>query len=256
MDANGIINNLINSLSSAREREILRRRFGLQKRKQQTLQEVGDYYNLTRERIRQLESRALSQIKEPKKYKPILNYINKFFNTNNKILTEEKVLDNFSDLKSICLLILHLDDNFIKFCDNKNFKCHWATDHSCAKKARKSIINLINYLEKRGEPISATEVAQYANQNYLEISKLINKNPFNSYGLINWPEITPRGVKDKAYLILKQEEKPLHFTQVTEKINQVDFCDGKKAFCQTVHNELIKDPRFSLEGRGTYGLAN
>jgi len=64
--------------------------------------------------------------------------------------------------------------------------------------------------------------------------------------LKNWPEINPRGVKDNAYLVLLKTKKPLHFTQITKLIN--------KALPQTVHNELIKDPRFVLVGRGIYGL--
>lgn len=39
-------------------------------------------------------------------------------------------------------------------------------------------------------------------------------------------------------------------------INQVSFDGGRSAHSQTVHNELIKDPRFVLVGRGTYALSD
>jgi hypothetical protein len=81
---------------------------------------------------------------------------------------------------------------------------------------------------------------------YLEISKNIQRNSEGLFGLREWPEINPRGVKDKAYLVFKKQNKPLHFTQVASLIGQ--------ALPQTVHNELIKDPRFVLVGRGTYAL--
>jgi RNA polymerase sigma factor (sigma-70 family) len=49
-----------------REREILRLRFGLDGvGEQRTLEEVGEHFNLTRERIRQIEARAMSKLRHP-----------------------------------------------------------------------------------------------------------------------------------------------------------------------------------------------
>jgi len=82
---------------------------------------------------------------------------------------------------------------------------------------------------------------------YLEISRIIGKNEEGFYGLLEWPEIRPRGIRDKAYLVLKKAQRPLHFTEIAAQI------DGAKV--PTVHNELIKDERFVLIGRGIYALA-
>ncbi len=49
----------------AREREILTLRFGLDRGEPRTLEEVGQHFNLTRERIRQLEARAMSKLRHP-----------------------------------------------------------------------------------------------------------------------------------------------------------------------------------------------
>jgi hypothetical protein len=67
--------------------------------------------------------------------------------------------------------------------------------------------------------------------------------------LKEWPEINPRVIKDKAFLVFKKENKPLHFSQVAQLI-------GTNALVQTVHNELIRDQRFVLVGRGIYALAD
>jgi DNA-directed RNA polymerase delta subunit len=76
-------------------------------------------------------------------------------------------------------------------------------------------------------------------------------------GLVEWPEIKPRGVKDKALLAFKKHGKPLHFTEVAKMIDKLNYnLPNKKTYPQTVHNELIKDPRFVLVGRGTYALAD
>jgi RNA polymerase sigma factor (sigma-70 family) len=48
-----------------REREILRLRFGLDRGEPRTLEEVGEFFNLTRERIRQIEARAMSKLRHP-----------------------------------------------------------------------------------------------------------------------------------------------------------------------------------------------
>ncbi|MBP7928756.1 MAG: sigma-70 family RNA polymerase sigma factor [Acidimicrobiia bacterium] len=48
-----------------RERQILALRFGLDRGESRTLEEVGEYFNLTRERIRQIEARAMSKLRHP-----------------------------------------------------------------------------------------------------------------------------------------------------------------------------------------------
>ncbi len=48
-----------------REREILRLRFGLDRGQPRTLDEVGEVFSLTRERIRQIEARAMSKLRHP-----------------------------------------------------------------------------------------------------------------------------------------------------------------------------------------------
>lgn len=239
-----------------RERNILCQRFGLKNKKECTLQEIGQYYGRSRERIRQIQDKALTEIKNRKKYQPILNILEKIFVKHSQIASEEKLSQEFGEHQAPYFFILNLDDSFFKFCDNENFKCHWATDIQISKQARKSIINLIKYLEKINKPISEKEILKYISQEHLDIAKLISKNIFNQFGLVDWPEITPRGVKDKAFIILRHKQKPLHFREITDLINQAEFSDQRIATTQTVHNELIKDPRFILEGRGIYGLSN
>ena len=58
------INRLLAPLDE-REREILRLRFGLDRGEPRTLEEVGEHFNLTRERIRQIEARAMSKLRHP-----------------------------------------------------------------------------------------------------------------------------------------------------------------------------------------------
>jgi len=85
--------------------------------------------------------------------------------------------------------------------------------------------------------------------------KNLEQNKYGEWGLADWEEVKPKTVNDKIYLILKHEGKPLHFTDIAKKINDMKF-DKKTANAATVHNELILDDRYVLTSRGTYGLKN
>ena len=58
-----------------REREVINLRYGLRDRKQRTLEEVGRHFNLTRERVRQIEARALAQLRESPEMRSLLEYL-------------------------------------------------------------------------------------------------------------------------------------------------------------------------------------
>lgn len=60
-----------------------------------------------------------------------------------------------------------------------------------------------------------------------------------------------KGLRDYAYLTLRAHGSPLHYKEVAEKIKEIF---GKDAHPATTHNELIKDDRFVLVGRGIYAL--
>jgi DNA-directed RNA polymerase delta subunit len=88
---------------------------------------------------------------------------------------------------------------------------------------------------------------------YLNVFSEIKKNKFRKWGMRHWPEISPKGSREKVYLVLKEENKPLHFVQIAKLIEKYKL-GTKKAHPQTIHNELIKDSRFVLIGRGIYAL--
>ncbi len=87
----------------------------------------------------------------------------------------------------------------------------------------------------------------------IQAIKNLERNKFGQWGRADWQEVKPKTINDKIYLVLKHVGKPMHFTEIAEKINEVAF-DHKKANAATVHNELILDDRYVLVGRGTYAL--
>jgi len=71
--------------------------------------------------------------------------------------------------------------------------------------------------------------------------------------LSSWGSVVPKRMNDKIYLVLKRHGKPMHFNEITKKINEVKF-DSRKAYPPTVHNELILNKKYVLVGRGIYAL--
>lgn len=101
----------------------------------------------------------------------------------------------------------------------------------------------------KGEIINSNKILY----SLMQAVKNLEQNKYGEWGLAHWEEVSPKTVNDKIYLILKHEGKPLHFTEIAKKINEMKF-DKKTANAATVHNELILDDRYVLTSRGTYGL--
>ena len=68
------VRDLLNGLSD-REREVLEMRFGLKEGKDHTLEEVGKHFGVTRERIRQIEAKALRKLRHPTRSRQLRDYL-------------------------------------------------------------------------------------------------------------------------------------------------------------------------------------
>ena len=116
---------------------------------------------------------------------------------------------------------------------------HWREPH------------LYEILSSSANVIAGNTQPQAVLANWVGISKIFAKNHFGEWGLVEFPSIKPRGVRDLSYLVMSKTQKPMHFSDVARAISDAV---GKKTHIQTVHNELIKDNRFVLVGRGLYAL--
>ena len=83
------------------------------------------------------------------------------------------------------------------------------------------------------------------------MSKKIGRNELGEWGKTDSPNISAKGIRDYAFLVIRRHGSPIHFREVAKAISEVF---NKKAHEATTHNELIKDPRFVLVGRGLYAL--
>lgn len=238
--------NLLKGLPSRTE-DVLSRRFGL-KENRETLEEIGEYYGITRERVRQIQDDGL-RILEKRAQSPECQNVFRAFAQKLKncgSLKKEDILlaDLGSGKENYVYFLLTISKQFQRFAETDDFHTFWTTDKNAFESAKKSIDSFIAELQKKQQPMSLPGSCLVS---HAEISKKILKSSEGLYGLKEWPEINPRGIKDKAFIVLRKEQKPLHFSEVATLI-------GNGALRQTVHNELIKDQRFVLVGRGLYAL--
>ena len=68
------LENVLDTLSP-RERDVLRLRYGLDDGRMKTLEEIGQIFNVTRERIRQIEAKALRKLRHPNRNSVLKEYI-------------------------------------------------------------------------------------------------------------------------------------------------------------------------------------
>lgn len=254
-----------------RNRDIISRRFGLKNGKRETLESIGRGYGITRERVRQIEEFTLKQLSkisvENSSMASYVNWAREFIDSKGGVVKEKELFKAFSDQElnssanTSLLFALSVDGNLVRSPENDEFYAFWSSDAQRLNSFKNTTVALVKALEKNGSVVPFDELNSFAKNNSvdniepcLSISKSINQNIYGQVGLVSWPEVKPRGVKDKAYLVLKRTNSAKHFGEIARLINEARF-SSKKANVQTVHNELIKDTRFILVGRGMYALS-
>ncbi|MEX0650053.1 MAG: HTH domain-containing protein [Candidatus Andersenbacteria bacterium] len=274
-DLNQITEEMLSGLD-ARSKDIVVRRFGLKSDKPETLESIGKEYGITRERVRQIEANAKKVLGALENlYKPAYDLLTNIFASHGGALAEKHVVEltreNTGKPYSPNIVHFHLDvlPAFYHTTREKLFDPHWRHEQHVHERIEDIVLIARDILKKHNHPISLdsliAEIQSHLQEMHhlqlprepiyaaLVASKNIAPTAFNEWGLIGWAETSPRGVGDKAYAVLRRHEKPAHFREITEMINDAKF-DHKQANPQTVHNELIKDSRFVLVGRGLYGL--
>jgi hypothetical protein len=149
------------------------------------------------------------------------------------------------------LAVIQEDDNFYlsvsirKVFDEKSLKAQ--------------VSKLIETIKQLGEPKEIGPIAKAAGiEDEKQAAALASTSKQlatlnRRWGLVKWPMVNPKNIRDKIYVILKENGKQMHFNEIAEAIKQSDF-KRKDVTTQAIHNELIKDKRFVLIGRGIYAL--
>jgi len=281
-----IINNIFEPLN-LRERDVLFRRFGFQGNKE-TLEDLALDYNVSRERIRQIQESALRKIKplilQERQVNEILEYSRKLllpiglcYEKSFFKLVNQKFQFNDRDLKIFKFLIIS-SQKIIFHQSDELFHNFYALEDKIYQLGRhllkKIYFHFLEtneiYPEEKILSLTLKEIKRHLKINpdfsdlidFLKILKHLGKNPFNFWGLKSHNFITPQCLKDKIYLTLKLENRPMHFREIYQRLHQLAQVDDelihyfwhRRYNLSSIKNELIKHPDFVLVSRGTYAL--
>ncbi len=266
---------------SERESDVLSRRYGLRDGHPQTLQQIGEQYGVTRERVRQIENQGLKKFATQLKTPPLADIVTLtlgMIRDQGGVIDRDILCEEFlpqsqrtqTGKHALSFLIAQLPD-IVLVPENKHLHAFYARSAAHAKAVARIEPALVVELEKAKEPQSASALVDAvitrpaaAGVSYLidrpfvegtlEIGKRFVMATETTWGLASWSDINPRNIREKTLYVLKDGGTPLHFQDITDTIRDAKF-DQKRVTVQAVHNELINGPEFILIGRGIYALA-
>lgn len=267
------VESILSYIDQEREREIITRRFGLVDRRE-TLEQIGELLGITRERVRQLEKAILVRLKiaADEDKLPAVSAIERVLVRD---LSEHGRVSRIQDIakrttgdsknalsKAHIAFIAELSPKLTVINENDNYHHTIAIkEYGDEKKIKQSIDEIVKTIKKEGQPLTIEELFSKLNYEHpnqvralASVSKLL-AHLKDRWGLVKWPTVNPKNIRDKIYVILAENAKPMHFSEIAGAIKSSDF-KRRNVTTQAIHNELIKDDRFILIGRGIYALEN
>ncbi len=271
-DIKGAVDHILDQIEREREREIISRRFGLNDRKE-TLEQIGELLGITRERVRQLEKAILIRLKmSAESGMPEVDKVEKHFIRHLHEMGRAAKLQDLADrvdqdgnkhARAHVAFIAELAPNLTTLGENDNYHYGVAIReyHPDEKQLKGRVDDVVKTVKENGEAIELEslheKVGKYEHPEHTRALATLSKNLANlrdSWGLTKWPTVNPKNIRDKIYVILQEKGKPMHFSEIADAIKDSDF-KRKDVTTQAIHNELIKDKRFVLIGRGIYALS-
>jgi len=270
LETEAIVNGVLATIDREREREIIARRFGLFERKE-TLEQIGELLGITRERVRQLEKAVVARLKagaeagelpliEDFQQQTAAVLVSNGHLMRVAALTEKLNIDasrieqaRVAFVAQLCPLLSVIDE------DDNHFLSVGMAAYFGEEGPKPKVAVVVEAIKTIGEPTSIDKVAQTAKiDDIKEAEALAHASKqlatlHGLWGLVKWPVVNPKNIRDKIYVILKENGKHMHFNDIAESIKGSSF-KRKDVTTQAIHNELIKDKRFVLVGRGIYAL--
>ncbi|HVS78992.1 MAG TPA: sigma factor-like helix-turn-helix DNA-binding protein [Candidatus Saccharimonadales bacterium] len=269
IDIKSTVQNILSTVDREREREIIARRFGLFDRRE-TLEQIGELLGITRERVRQLEKAVITRLKAAaekdlpniKDVESVLSFhLGEMGNVARiQDITSRLSAANTKTDQAQVAFLANLSPNIAVIEDNDHFfhSIGLASEHT-EKNIRDRVNKIIEAITEIGEPTDIKEVAEKIGSEDIKHTEAlagVSKNIASlngRWGLVKWPMVNPKNIRDKIYVILHDNKKPMHFNEIAKAIKDSDL-KRKDVTTQAIHNELIKDSRFVLIGRGIYAL--
>ncbi len=278
MDQNAeILQNAISGslkiIDQEREKEIISRRFGLNGNKE-TLEQIGEMLSITRERVRQLEKAILIrlQISAEENEIPELAAAEKILIRNLTEMGRVAKLNNLADKvygrtttaseRTGIYFIATFSKSLTVVEDNDKYNAAVGiAEYGDSLAIRSRVDEVVALIKENKKPMTIDELDSKLNYEHpdhikaiVSISKLL-ATLNGVYGLVKWPAVNPKNIRDKIFVILEGRKEPMHFSDIAKEIADSNF-KRKNVTVQAIHNELIKDDRFVLIGRGIYALSS
>lgn len=266
---------LIVSGLTPRQKRVLFRRYGLTgDGRVSTLQEIGDEFGITRERVRQIENQSLKKIKKSASAHAaeLLKIAASHLEVKGGAREDEMFIREIGaasgllkDPKSKAAhknrvrFALIAAGNPLYYPGDKKLKSFWFASENIKNSVYALIQKTLDAFRvtPRDRILEEKEIVKdlvnTPHYDFLLISRHFGVGPFGDLGLVEWAEIRPKNVRDKAYLALKKTAAPMHFSEIAKLVKTLGI-SRRPVNVQTIHNELIKDDRFTLVGRGIYAL--
>lgn len=263
------IKGILDTIEREREREIIARRFGLYDRKE-TLEQIGELLGITRERVRQLEKAIMIRLRlAAEDDLPHIATIEKHFIRHLHDLGRvAKVNDLTGRLdakpgdtaRAHVAFIAEIAPRLTVVEENDRYHHSIGIkEHGNDDQIKQHVDTIVDTIKKNGEPTTIEDLhakTDHEHPEHVRALASISKDLAHlkeKWGLTKWPTVNPKNIRDKIYVILQENGKPLHFSDIAKAIKGSDF-RRKDVTTQAIHNELIKDGRFVLIGRGIYAL--
>ncbi len=268
-DIKSVVQNILDGIEREREREIISRRFGLTDRKE-TLEQIGELLGITRERVRQLEKAILIRLKIAAEegrleLESIERFLVQHLHEMGRAarlgdLTERIMPGSGEREKAHVAFVAELSPKLSVLSENDHYHHGVAlSEHHDEKQLKKRVDDIVKTVKEHGQALTADELhakTSYEHPDHVRAIASLSKNIASLrdvWGLTKWPTVNPKNIRDKIYVILQENGKPMHFSEIAKSIKDSDF-KRKDVTTQAIHNELIKDKRFVLIGRGIYAL--
>lgn len=272
-ELSNVVKGILSGIGRPREADVISRRYGLQGNKE-TLEQVGETLSITRERVRQIEKatmlRARLSLEDGKN--PDFNVaemdMTKALHEMGRgarveSLSEKLMGDSSTESKATVTLLADLSSKMVLTSENdRYYSAVVLSNEKDDRSIKDNVDKIVDTLKKHGQPVKLDDLYKLVAGNYehpaevaamASISKRIT-NLDGMWGLTSWPQVNPRNIRDKIYVVLKQSEQPMHFSDIATAVKAQNF-KRNNVTEQAIHNELIKDDRFVLIGRGIYALA-
>jgi len=234
------ISGSLNIIEQDREREIISRRFGLTGQKE-TLEQIGELLNITRERVRQLEKAILVRLRIGAEEGQIYDLAP----------AEKLIIRNLTELGRVArtttladqlygrtatpaeraklVFISAISSNLTAIDENDSYySAIGIAEYGDSQVIHDKVDEVVDIIKKNKVPMTIDEldkVLDYEHPSYIQAIASISKQlaSLNGvWGLTKWPTVNPRNIRDKIFVVLEAKKEPMHFSEIAEAISNSD----------------------------------